>query len=36
MESKNRNIRDKYRGINEFERDYQTRNNLMEEIPTTV
>jgi hypothetical protein len=27
--SKNKNIRDLYRGINEFKRDYQPRNNLV-------
>jgi hypothetical protein len=29
MNSKNKNIRDVYRGINEFKRDYQPRNNLV-------
>jgi hypothetical protein len=29
--SKNKNIRDLYRGINEFQRDYQPRNNLVKE-----
>jgi hypothetical protein len=28
MNSKNKNIRDLYRGINEFKRGYQPRNNL--------
>jgi hypothetical protein len=42
MNSKNRNVRNLYRGINEFERGYQPRNNLVEDesgdciqIPTT-
>jgi hypothetical protein len=26
--SKNKNVRDLYRGINEFKRDYQPRNNI--------
>jgi hypothetical protein len=29
--SKNRNIRDLYRGINEFKRGYQLRNNFMKD-----
>jgi hypothetical protein len=29
--SKNRNIRDHYRGINEFKRRYQPRNNLVKD-----
>jgi hypothetical protein len=29
MNSKNKNIRDLYRGINEFKRGYQPRNNSM-------
>jgi hypothetical protein len=29
--SKNRNIRDLYRGINEFKRGYQPRNNLVKD-----
>jgi hypothetical protein len=29
--SKNKNIRDLYRGINEFKRDYQSRNNLVKD-----
>jgi hypothetical protein len=29
--SKNKNIRDLYRGINEFKRGYQPRNNLVED-----
>jgi hypothetical protein len=29
--SKNRSIRDLYRGINEFKRSYQSRNNLMKD-----
>jgi hypothetical protein len=29
--SKNKNIRDLYRGINEFERSYQPRSNLVKE-----
>jgi hypothetical protein len=29
--SKNKNIRDIYTGINEFNKDYQTRNNLVDE-----
>jgi hypothetical protein len=29
--SKNENIRDLYRGINEFKRDYQSRNNLVKD-----
>jgi hypothetical protein len=29
--SKNKNIRDLYRGINEFKRDYQPRNNLVKD-----
>jgi hypothetical protein len=29
MNSKNKNIRDLYRGINEFKRSYQPRNNLV-------
>jgi hypothetical protein len=29
MNNKNKNIRDLYRGINEFKRDYQPRNNLV-------
>jgi hypothetical protein len=31
MNSKNRNIRDLYRGINGFKRDYQPRNNLVKD-----
>jgi hypothetical protein len=31
MNSKNKNIRDLYRGINEFKRDYQLRNNLVKD-----
>jgi hypothetical protein len=39
MNSKNKNIRDLYRGINEFKRGYQPRNNLVKDenllqIPT--
>jgi hypothetical protein len=30
-EQKNKNIRDLYRGINEFKRGYQPRNNLVED-----
>jgi hypothetical protein len=29
--SKNNNIRDLYRGLNEFKRDYQQRNNLLKD-----
>jgi hypothetical protein len=29
--SKNKNIRDLYRGINSFKRDYQPRNNLVKD-----
>jgi hypothetical protein len=29
MNSKNKNIRDLYRGINEFKRGYQPRNNIV-------
>jgi hypothetical protein len=29
MNSKNKNIRDLYRGINEFKRGYQARSNLV-------
>jgi hypothetical protein len=29
--SKNKNIRDLYRGINKFKRGYQPRNNLMKD-----
>jgi hypothetical protein len=29
--SKNKNIRDLYRGINEFKRDYQPRSNLVKD-----
>jgi hypothetical protein len=31
MNSKIRNIRDLYRGLNEFERGYQPRNNLVKD-----
>jgi hypothetical protein len=31
MNSKNKNIRDLYRGINEFKRGYQPRNNLVKD-----
>jgi hypothetical protein len=31
MNSKNKNIGDLYRGINEFKRDYQPRNNLVKD-----
>jgi predicted metalloendopeptidase len=31
MDSKNRNIRDLYRGINEFKRGYHLRNNLVKD-----
>jgi hypothetical protein len=31
MNSKNKNIRDVYRGINEFKRSYQTGNNLVKD-----
>jgi hypothetical protein len=31
MKSKNKNIRDLYRGINEFKRGYQPRNNLVKD-----
>jgi hypothetical protein len=31
MNSKNKNTRDLYRGINEFKRGYQLRNNLMKD-----
>jgi hypothetical protein len=31
MESKNKNKRELYRGINEFERRYQSRNNLVKD-----
>jgi hypothetical protein len=31
MNSKNKNIRDMYRGINEFKRGYQPRNNLVKD-----
>jgi hypothetical protein len=31
MNSKNKNIRDLYRGINEFKRDYQPRRNLVKD-----
>jgi hypothetical protein len=31
MNSKNRNIRDQYRGINDFKRGYQHRNNLVKD-----
>jgi hypothetical protein len=31
MNSKNKNIRDKYRGINEFKRSYQPRSNLFKD-----
>jgi hypothetical protein len=41
--SKNKNIRDLYRGINEFKRDYQPRSNFVNmrmvicsQIPTTL
>jgi uncharacterized protein YaaR (DUF327 family) len=30
-DSKNKNIRDQYRGINEFKRDYQPRSNLVKD-----
>jgi chemotaxis methyl-accepting protein methylase len=30
--SKNKNIRDLYRGINEFKRGYQPRNNLLKDV----
>jgi hypothetical protein len=29
--SKNKNIRDLYRGINEFKKEYQPRNNLLKD-----
>jgi hypothetical protein len=29
--SKNKNIRDLYKGINEFKRDYESRNNLVKD-----
>jgi hypothetical protein len=32
--SKNKNIRDRYRGINEFKKGYQPRTNLVERRPT--
>jgi hypothetical protein len=31
MNSKNKNIRDLYRGVNEFKRGYQLRNNLVQD-----
>jgi hypothetical protein len=31
MKSKNKNIRDLYRGINEFKRGYQPRSNLVKD-----
>jgi hypothetical protein len=31
MNSKNKNIRDRYREINEFQRDYQPTNNLVKD-----
>jgi hypothetical protein len=31
LDSKNKNIRDLYRGINEFQRDYQHRTNLIKD-----
>jgi hypothetical protein len=31
MNSKNKNIRDLYRGINGFKRDYKPRNNLVKD-----
>jgi hypothetical protein len=31
MNSNNKNIRDLYRGINEFKRGYQLKNNLVED-----
>jgi hypothetical protein len=31
MNSKNKNIRDQYRGINEFKRGYQSSNNLVKD-----
>jgi hypothetical protein len=31
MNSKNKNIRELYRGINEFKRGYQTRSNLVKD-----
>jgi hypothetical protein len=31
MNSKNRNIRDRHRGINEFTKGYQPRKNLMKD-----
>jgi hypothetical protein len=31
MNSKNKNIRDLYRGINEFKRSYQSRSSLMKD-----
>jgi hypothetical protein len=31
MDNKNKNIRDLYRGINEFKRGYQSRNNLVKD-----
>jgi hypothetical protein len=34
MNSKNKNIRDQYRGINESERGYQRRSNL--QVPTPL
>jgi hypothetical protein len=32
MHSKNKNIRDQYRGINEFKRGYQHRNGLVRDV----
>jgi hypothetical protein len=31
MNSKNKNIRDLYKGISEFKRDFQPRNNLVKD-----
>jgi hypothetical protein len=31
MNSKNKNVKDLFRGINELKRDYQPRNNLVED-----
>jgi hypothetical protein len=30
-DSKSKNIRDVYRGLNEFKRDYQSKNNLVKD-----